>query len=89
MSRAKHPLAFLVVFVVGYFILLLGLALVYLLLVAIGASPDFLALMGALAGVASAAAIIAGGYIAFRQLGEVANARHLDVPTACRGNEPG
>jgi hypothetical protein len=79
MSRAKRPLAFLVVFVVGYFLLLLGLALAYLLLIGIGASPDFLSLVGALAGVASAAAIIAGGYIAFRQLGEVANARHLDV----------
>jgi hypothetical protein len=35
--------------------------------------------MGALAGIASATAILVGGYVAFRQLAEVANSRHLDV----------
>jgi hypothetical protein len=70
---------FFLVFALGFFVLLFGLYLVWVLLVGIGAPQDFLLLVGALAAISSSAAIIAGGYIAFRQLGEIANSRHLEV----------
>lgn len=70
---------FFLVFVIGFFLLLFGLYLVWVLLVGIGTPNEFLLLVGALASISSSAAIIAGGYIAFRQLGEIANSRHLDV----------
>ncbi len=79
MSRFRHLIFFFVVFILGYFLLLLGLYLVWHLLVGAGFPDHFLTVLGSLASVASAAAIIAGGYVAFRQLAEVANTRHLGV----------
>lgn len=70
---------FFLAFVIGFFLLLFGLYLVWVLLVGIGTPNEFLVLVGALAAISSSAAIIAGGYIAFRQLGEIANSRHLEV----------
>ena len=77
--RTRQIIFFFVVFALGFFILLFGLYLVWVLLVGIGTPPDFLLMAGSLAAISSSAAIIAGGYIAFRQLGEIANSRHLDV----------
>ena len=79
MSQTRRLAFFFFVFILGFFLLLIGLYLVWILLVRIGTPHDFLTLVGALAAISSSAAIIAGGYIAFRQLGEIANSRHLDV----------
>ena len=79
MLQNRKLLFFFFVFVLGYFLLLAAMYLVWLVLAGIGTPHDFLVLVGALASIASAAAIIAGGYIAFRQLGEIANSRHLEV----------
>lgn len=79
MSQTRRLFFFLFVFVLGYLILLFGLYLVWVLLVGINTPNDFLVLVGALASISSSAAIIAGGYFAFLQLGEIANSRHLEV----------
>jgi hypothetical protein len=79
MSQTRRIIFFFVVFALGFFILLFGLYLVWVFLVGIGTPNEFLVLVGALASISSSAAIIAGGYIAFRQLGEIANSRHLEV----------
>ena len=79
MSQPRRLAFFFLVFILGYFLLLFGLYLVWALLVGIGTPNGFLVEIGSLAAISSSAAIIAGGYIAFRQLGEIANSRHLDV----------
>jgi hypothetical protein len=79
MSQTRRLVFFFLVFILGYFLLLFGLYLVWVLLTGVGVPNAFLVEIGSLAAISSSAAIIAGGYIAFRQLGEIANSRHLDV----------
>lgn len=79
MSSMRRFLFFVVMFTLAFLTLLLSLFLVWRILTGMAIAPEFLAAVGALAGIASATAILVGGFVAFRQLAEVANSRHLGV----------
>jgi len=79
MSSVRRLVFFVIIFALAFLTLLLSLYLVWWILTGVTIPPEFLATVGALAGIASATAILVGGFVAFRQLAEVANSRHLGV----------
>lgn len=79
MSSLRRLVFFVIIFALAFLILLFSLFLVWRILTGVAIAPEFLATVGALAGIASATAILVGGFVAFRQLAEVANSRHLGV----------
>lgn len=56
-----------------------GLLLMWLLLQAAGLSADFWAMTEALSTAVAAATVLGAGFIAYRELSELASSRHLDV----------
>jgi hypothetical protein len=76
---AKRLLFFILGFILVLSALLLLLYIYWNLLVGTGVSMEFLAAVGTLSGATSTVAILVGGFMAFRQLSEVANSRHLAV----------
>ena len=83
MKKSTSGLRKLVVFVgfiiLGYVFFLLFLFLVWGLLGVIRVPTEYMLAVGALSSIGSTVAILGGGYIAFRQLSEIANTRHLGV----------
>ena len=83
MKKSTSGLRKLVVFVgfviLGYVVFLIFLFLVWRLLGVISGPSEYLLAVGALSSIGSTVAILGGGYIAFRQLSEIANSRHLGV----------
>jgi len=83
MKKSTSGLRKLVVFVgfiiLGYVFFLLFLFLVWRLLGLISLPSEYILAVGALSSIGSTVAILGGGYIAFRQLSEIANTRHLGV----------
>jgi hypothetical protein len=56
-----------------------GLFLVWIALRLLGVSTSFWAMTEALSTAVAAAAVLGAGYVAYRELDEIANSRHLDV----------
>jgi hypothetical protein len=56
-----------------------GLLLLWLILRAVGATASFWAMTEALSAAVAAAAILSAGFVAYRELTEVAQARHIEV----------
>lgn len=79
MFYSKRLLFFIALFITGFTVLLLLFYLVWIILGREALPAGFLAAVGAFSGVTSTVAILVGGFMAFRQLAEVANSRHLAV----------
>lgn len=79
MSNPKRLGFFIIVFLAGFSLLLLLFFLIWMLLGREAVPAGYLAAVGAFSGVTSTVAILVGGFMAFRQLSEVANSRHLAV----------
>jgi hypothetical protein len=83
MKKSTSGLRKLAVFVwfiiLSYVVFLLFLFLVWRLLGAIRVPSEYILAVGALSSIGSTVAILGGGYVAFRQLSEIANSRHLGV----------
>jgi hypothetical protein len=65
--------------VVGFLVWLLLLVAVWLILDSAGSSTNFWEMTGALSTAAAVTAVLVAGYVAYRELGEVTNARHMEV----------
>jgi hypothetical protein len=63
----------------GFLGWLLSLALLWLFLEAAGFSVDFWAMTEALSTAVAAAAVLGAGFVAYRELSEVASSRHMEV----------
>lgn len=70
---------FVVITALGFFLWVGGLLVIWLLLRAAGISTDFWAMIGALSTAVAAAAVLGAGFVAYRELSEVASSRHMDV----------
>jgi hypothetical protein len=65
--------------IVGFFIWLFALALLWLLLRMVGFTNDFWAMTEALSTAVGAATVLGAGFVAYRELSEVADSRHMEV----------
>ena len=65
--------------VMGVLLWLIGLLLLWGLLQWVGIDTNFWVMMEALSTATAIAALIVAGYIAYRELGEIANTRHMEV----------
>jgi len=65
--------------VVGFFLWLLALFSLWLLLRVVGISVNFWAMTEALSTAVAAAAVLGAGFVAYRELSEVASSRYMEV----------
>ncbi len=70
---------FIAITVVGFLLWVPGLTLVWLLLRALGVSTNLWAMVEALSTAVAAAAVLSGGFVAYRELSEIANTRYMEV----------
>lgn len=70
---------FLALTALGFVLWVIGLALLWLALHAFGLSVNYWAMTEALSTAAAAATVVGAGFIAYRELSEVANSRHMEV----------
>jgi hypothetical protein len=65
--------------VIGFFFWLFGLFSLWLFLQSVGISADFWAMTEALSTAVTAAAVLGAGFVAYRELAEVASSRYMEV----------
>lgn len=65
--------------VIGFFVWLLGLFSLWLFLRSVGISVSFWAMTEALSTAVAAAAVLGAGFVAYRELAELASSRHMEV----------
>lgn len=70
---------FVVITVVGFLLWVPGLTLVWLILRAIGVTTSLWAMVEALSTAVAAAAVLSGGFVAYRELSEIARTRYMEV----------
>jgi hypothetical protein len=63
----------------SFVVWMIFMLLVWLLSRALGSPADFWSVTSALSTAAAAAAVLGGGFVAYRELTELANSRHMDV----------
>ncbi len=63
----------------GFVIWIAALALLWLVLRSAGVEADYWAITEALSTAVAAAAVLGGGYIAYRELAEISSSRHMEV----------
>ncbi len=78
-SQRRTLVVALAVTVVGFLCWLAGLVLVWLCLRVVGLSTDLWAMVEALSTAVAAAAVLGAGFIAYRELSEVASSRQMAV----------
>ena len=78
-SERTTLILILAITVVGFVFWVGSLLLVWLFLRAAGVSTDLWAMIEALSTAVAAAAVLGAGFVAYRELNEVANSRHLEV----------
>jgi hypothetical protein len=71
--------AFVGITVLGFLLWVPGLTLVWLILRTIGISFGLWAMIEALSTAVAAAAVLGGGFVAYRELSEIANTRYMEV----------
>jgi hypothetical protein len=79
MSPSKRLLFFIIVCIAVFFFLLVLYYLAWLILGREAVPEGYLVAIGVLSSATSTVAFLVGGFMAFRQLAEVANSRHLAV----------
>ncbi len=70
---------FIISTIVGFFFWVGGLFFIWLLLQAMGVNTNYWAMVEALSTAVAAAAVLSAGFIAYRELSEITNSRHIDV----------
>ncbi len=70
---------FAVITVVGFLLWVPGLTLLWLILRALGVSTSLWAMVEALSTAVAAAAVLSGGFVAYRELSEIASTRYMEV----------
>jgi hypothetical protein len=78
-SERQNLVRILATTAVGLLVWIIGLGAIWLLLQARGYLTDFWTMTSALSAAVTAAAVLGAGYAAYRQLAEVASARHIEV----------
>jgi hypothetical protein len=68
-----------VITVAGFLLWLGGLVAIWIILRATGTITSFWEMTGALSTAAAVTAVLVAGYVAYRELGEVTSARHMEV----------
>ena len=68
-----------IITVVGFLAWVLGLAALWFILRRLGTPTDLWAMIEALSTAVAAAAVLGGGFLAYRELSEVASSRHMEV----------
>lgn len=77
---SRRTLAIIIALTVSGFVVWIGaIAAFWGILFFLGISTDLWAMVGALSTAVTAAAILGGGVIAYRELDEIASSRHMDV----------
>jgi hypothetical protein len=82
MNKKAHINTFVLIIalsLVGFVLWLLALYLLWSFLNARGIPADFFTLVESLSTALAAAALISGGFVAYKELSEVSNSRHLDI----------
>lgn len=64
---------------IGFLLWLFGLFFLWLFLRSVGTSPDFWAMTEALSTAVGTAAVLGAGFVAYRELAEVATSRYMEV----------
>lgn len=70
---------FVAITVVGFFVWITGVALLWQLLRLVGLSTSLWAMLEALSTAVAAAAVLGGGFVAYRELSELASTRTMEV----------
>ncbi len=78
-SGSTTLLVFLALTAAGFIAWVVGLALLWLALRAFGLNANYWAMTEALSTAAAAATVVGAAFIAYRELSEVANSRHMEV----------
>jgi hypothetical protein len=69
----------LILTVVGFFLWLVALLLLWTFLHSMGTNTQFWTMTGALSTAVAAAGVLGAGYVAYRELSEISSSRHIEV----------
>ena len=78
-SEQQTLLVIILSAVIGVLLWLMGLIVLWALLQRVGIDTNFWVMTEALSTATAIAALIVAGYIAYREMGEIANTRHMEV----------